>query len=248
MLRPVLWFGTAYTLVIIFHEAAHALTGKTLGIPSTLFNFWVNHDFSQATAGERAAVGIAGPMSGLVIALAGWLTYRRVRGSAAVLPLAYLTAFGLANFFGNLMSAAFVGDFSNAAVLLGLTPMMRYTASVIGAVAVAAILFGAGRELMRLAPPDVSRTAAILGLIVLPAIVGTAVVIVINQPTPLGPSFASARVSEAAFWISGVFGMLSVRQRTKGHHGNWRIVLADGAVAVVAFVAVRAMARGILLR
>jgi hypothetical protein len=58
----------------------------------------------------------------------------------------------------------------------------------------------------------------------------------------------TARVSEGAFWVFGVFGMLSTRQRTPAESEDWRIRWTDGAVAIVAIVAVRTMATGILLR
>jgi hypothetical protein len=61
-LRPVLSYPTAYMIVIVVHEGAHALTAVALGFPSTLYNFWVNHQFTGATLAERAIVGAAGPL------------------------------------------------------------------------------------------------------------------------------------------------------------------------------------------
>src|SRR5438094_843540 len=116
LLRPVVWFPTAYTIVIILHEASHAIAAVALGFPSTLFNFWVDHNFAGATAAQRAVVGAAGPTVSLMFGFACWLVYRKVKNSRAGLPFLYLAASGVTNFFGNLMSAAFVGDFSNAAV------------------------------------------------------------------------------------------------------------------------------------
>src|SRR5262252_547566 len=110
MLRPLVWSGTAYTLIIIFHEAAHAAAGAALGIPSTLFNFWVDHDFARATADQRAIVFAAGPTISLVVGLVCWIAYRRVTSLRVGLPLTYLAAGGVGNFFGNLISASFVGD------------------------------------------------------------------------------------------------------------------------------------------
>jgi hypothetical protein len=244
-LRPVLWFATAYTLVIILHETAHAVAALALGIHSTLFNFWVDYDPSQATTIDRAAIGIAGPTVCLVIGVICWSAYRRTR---VAMPWLYLAAFGVTNFFGNLLSAAFLGDFSNAAVLLGLSPAMRYVASVVGAVSVAAMLFVTGRHLAQAGPRGVSRLETVWGLIVLPALAGTALIIAINQPTPMGPNFASARAAESAFWLFGVLGAFTVPQRPTAVDGKWRVGLADGAVAIAALVAVRIMATGILLR
>jgi hypothetical protein len=42
-------------LVIITHEGAHALSAVALGFPSTLFNFWVDHQFTgQPWCNERS--------------------------------------------------------------------------------------------------------------------------------------------------------------------------------------------------
>src|SRR5262249_28753552 len=143
----------------------------------------------------------AGPTFSLVVGLVCWVIHQRVTGSRAALPLLYLAALGVGNFFGNLMSVAFVGDFSNAARVLGLGPAIRYSASVTGGVCLAAISFGAGRVLAGSAPPDIGRLGTVWGLVVLPAIVGIALVIVINQPTPMGPSFITARLAEGAMWL-----------------------------------------------
>jgi hypothetical protein len=245
-LRPLLWFVTAYTLIIICHETAHAVAALALGVPSTLFNFWVDHD--GATTLEQAVIGVAGPTLSLVIGVVCCLAYRRARRTRAALPWLYLAAFGVATFFGNLMSAAFVGDFSNAAMLLGLSPTIRSVASFIGAAFVAGVPFVAGRELARSAPRGVGRGEAILGLIVVPALVGTALIIAINQPTPMGPNFASARAAESVFWLFAVLGAFTVPHPTTAVDGQWRVGVADGAIALAALVAVRVLASGIPLR
>jgi len=245
ILRAALWFSTAYTLVIIVHEAAHALTAVALGVPSTLFNFWVNHDFSRTTLHTRAAVGIAGPTAGLVLGLVCLAIYRRRTWSAAGLPLLYLTVFGLGNFFGNLMSAAFLGDFSSAAVMLGLSPAARTVASVAGVVSLAVITFLAGRELWSWVPPGVHRFVGVAGIVALPLVMGTAVIVAINQPTPFGLSaFASARAGEGAFWLFAAIGSWLVRS-TPADRAPLRLHWVDGMAALLVLVAVRAMARGI---
>jgi hypothetical protein len=213
MLRPTVWFATAYAIIIIVHESAHAITAVGLGFPSTLFNFWVNHDFARASAGERAVVGAAGPAASLLIGSACCFIYWRIKNTAAGLPLLYLAAFGATNFFGNLMSAAFVGDFSNAAVTLGLSQTTRLVAAFTGAVAVAGILFATGRELWHWTPRHTGRIGAILGLVAVPSLVGTTVLVLLNQPTPMGPSFVTARAGEGLFWLFAALGLLLTRQR-----------------------------------
>ena len=247
MLRPALWFATAYTIVIIFHEAAHAITSVALGYPSTLFNFWVNHEFAQATAGERAVIFVAGPTASLLTGVGCWVVYRGLKNSAGGLPFLYLTAFGVTNFFGNLMSAAFIGDFSNAAVRLGMSQSARIATAVTGAVAVAGILVATGRELWHWTPRHTSRVGGVLGLVVVPSLVGMALVVLINQPTPMGDSFVTARAGEGAFWLFAAIGLLITRQRRTADAMPLRLHWTDGAVAIVVFLAVKTMARGIPL-
>ena len=248
MIRPVVWYATAYMIIIILHEAAHATTAVWLGFPSTLFNFWVNYDSARGTTGEQAAVGIAGPTASLLAGLVCWFIYRRVKNSMAGLPLLYLASSGVANFFGNLMSAAFIGDFSNAAVGLGLSPTVRYEAAFIGAVAVLAIYFVTGRELRQWTPPHVGNIGAALGLVVVPALVGTALVTIVNQPTPMGSAaFLSARAGEASLWLVGALAGLLTRPRTTGSGPRVHVHWIDGAAALAVFLAVKVMARGILL-
>jgi hypothetical protein len=247
VLRPTVWFATAYTIIIIFHEAAHALTAAALGIPSTLFNFWVNHEFARASADERAVVFVAGPAASLLVGSAGWFIYRRVRNSAAGLPFLYLTAFGVTNFFGNLMSAAFVGDFSNAAVRLGMSQTARVVAALTGAIAVAGVLFAVGRELWQWTPRHAGRIGGALGFIVVPSLVGMAVVVLINQPTPMGPSFVTARTAEGLFWLFAAIGLLITRQARAADLPPVKVHWTDGAVAIGVILAVRVMARGISL-
>ena len=87
------------------------------------------------------------------------------------------------------MSAAFVGDFSNAAIVLGLSSALRYAASALGMVGVVGVLFAAGRELRQWSPSNVGRFRSVLGLTVAPMLVGTIFIIVVNQPTPMGAAF-----------------------------------------------------------
>jgi hypothetical protein len=242
--RPIAWFAIAYSLNIVLHEGAHAFTAFALGVPSTLFNFSVNTDGASASDGTRALIGIAGPVMSLIIGMVCFCLYRRKRESAGGLPLLYLATFGATIFFGNLMSAAFVGDFSTVASALDLPMAMRYSVSVIGAVAVAGILFLTGRELTRWTPAHLDRVARAASIIGLPVLVGTALVVLVNQP--LSSAFVVARAGEASFWLFAFAGVLTVRMpRTVGTSLRFR--RTDALVLVIAILIVRVMARGIAL-
>jgi hypothetical protein len=247
MTRRVLWFATAYTIVIIVHEGAHAITAYDLGLETTLFNFWVNIDpANQATIGQRAAYGIAGPISGLIVGVVSWLAYRRIDGSAAAIPLLYLTAHGVSNFFGNLMSTAFIGDFSNVAVWLGVPMGVRYAVSAAGALITATVLFVAGRELRLWTSAQANRAAAAFADVLLPAAIGTALIILVNQPIPL-PDFAVARIGEGAFWIFAAAGAFKAPVPSTQDGGERRVLWQDLAIAVLMIAVVRVMVIGIPL-
>jgi hypothetical protein len=247
VLRPIFWFATAYTINIILHEGAHAVAAYAFGFRTTLFNFWANPDLTHATASERATISVAGPMFSLWFGFVCWFTYRRVRGSAAGMPFAFLTAFGVSNFFGNLMSASFVGDFSNAAAVLHLPMNARYLASLLGALAVGAILFVTGRELRRWTPQRVGRFAAAAGVVALPALAGTALVVLVNQPMPMPGSFLAARAGEASFWIFAAVGTFIARNRPTAGDADLRLRWLDGVVAIIVVLAVRLLVQGISL-
>ena len=249
MLRRILWFATAYTLVIIVHETAHALTACALGLETTLYHFWANIDpGNRATIAGRSAYGVAGPVASLLLGIAAWLTYRnrRIHGSAAAMPLLYLAALGISNCFGNLMSAAFIGDLSNVSNWLGLPGSARYAISILGAIVLTAVMFVAGRELARWTTPRASRATAALTAVVLPVVIGTAMIIVVNQPVPIA-GFATARVGESAFWLFAAAGAFTAAPQSVQERADLRLRWQDGAIAAFVVAAVRVMSLGIPL-
>jgi hypothetical protein len=246
ILRPTLWFTAASIVSVLLHELAHAVTAHAVGKAAEMHQYWVNWDWLTATVSQRAIVGVAGPVFSLALGLLCFVFYRKFAQSSAGLPLLFLSTIGVAIFFGNLMSMAFVGDFSNAATVLGLPTSIRYGASLIGAVSSAAVLFWQGRELRRWVPADAGRVFGAIGITAIPVIIGTAFIILINQPTPPDMAFASARVSEAAFELFAVAGAIVTRSRST----RIRFPLPtwiDAAVLIIAVFAVRVMAVGIPL-
>jgi hypothetical protein len=247
MTRRILWFATAYTIVIIIHEAAHAFVARAAGLEVELFNFWASIDpQNHATTAQRAAFGSAGPVSSLVVGLMAWLAYRAVSRSRAAMPLLFLAACGVSNFFGNLMSAAFIGDFSNVATWMGLPMSVRYAASAVGAIGVALVLFATGRQIARWVPPQPSRLAAVLTGVIVPVAIGTALIILVNQPAPI-PGFVAARVGESVVWIFAAAGMWTAARASSADGANSRLHWIDGVIAVLVLVIVRVMTTGIPL-
>jgi hypothetical protein len=236
ILRPALWFASASMVTTILHESTHACVAYALGIRATLFNYAVDLDLrsARATIPERALIGVAGPLFCLTLG---------TRGSAAELPLLYLSLFGIGTFFGNLMSTSFVGDFAAAALMLNLPMAVRYTVSLIGGLLLAAVHFRAGREIARWVPARIDKMPGALGITVLPAVIGTAVVILVNLP--MSPSSMAARAAEASFWLFAVIGAVTVRRPSDQDGHVLRLRWADGVVMLLAVLAVRLMVRGI---
>jgi len=231
-------------LTTILHELAHAATAFALGVRSTLFNYFADLHITQiqAATNRPVLISVAGPLFCLAFGILSWLTFRRARGSVAELPLLYLSVFGVATFFGNLMSTSFVGDFSGAAVALRLPMTVRYAITAIGGVSVAAIHFWVGRELVQWIPAHIGKGAGMLGIIALPMVLGTAGVILVNWPMPEASAYA--RVAEASFWLFAAVGALMTRRDSRKRAGlglRW----SDGAVTLLAVLIVRLMVRGI---
>jgi hypothetical protein len=248
ILRPIVWFAGASMVTTILHEGAHAFAALALGVPSTLFNYSANLDLTPTQAASHAPVLIrlAGPLFCLAfgtLSLFGFNRARRASQSAFALPLLYLSVFSLGTFSGNLMSTAFVGDFSAAAVALGLPMIVRYVIAVAGALAVAALHFWAGRELVQWVPAHIGRVAGMLGIIALPVALGTTAVILINQPMPR--AWVNPRIAETGFWLFAAVGVLTTRREFRELRASPAPRWADGAMILLAIVAVRLMVGGI---
>jgi hypothetical protein len=244
--RPVLWFVTASTINVILHEGAHALLAFSLGVPSTLRQYWVDWPPGTATLAQAAAIRAWGPTFSLLVGVGCWLLYRSRSRTAAGLPLLYLSAIGVAMFFGNLMSAAFVGDFSGVATWLNLPLAARYAASAVGALGVAAVMFSLGRELRQWIPEKAGRAFGVMAVAALPAVAGTALIILINQPVPPALNFTMARISEQAFALFTVIGAATGPRVSTGGR-SFRLRWIDGTIAIAAVLAVRIMVFGIRL-
>ncbi len=245
VLRPIIWFAAASMATTILHELAHVLTAFALGVRSTLYSYSGDLDLTPAQAATNlpALIRVAGPAFCLALGVLAWILYRRARGSAAALPLLYFAVFGIGTFCGNLMSAAFVGDFSAIAVALGLPMAVRYAIAVAGALSVAGLHFWGGRELIQWVPARVGRVAGMLGIVALPVVLGMAAVILVNQPMP--QASVSARVAEAAVWLFAAVGALVARRPAQNERGSLALRWADGAALLLAVLVVRLTVPGI---
>jgi hypothetical protein len=243
VLRPALLFIGAYIFTNNLHELAHAAAAYWLGVPSTLFHFYVDMDLAGQTPYVQALVRAAGPVFSLVLGVLCWFLHRAVRRSWFELPLFYLAVFGVANFLGNISSAAFVGDFSTIAAAFNLSEQVRYAIAGVGLFLLIGFAFDIGRELREWLPAAVGAFRGTLAVAVLPAIAGMAAIVAVYQPMPA--TSMTARFGEAAFWIFAAVGTLvgSVRPSQEGK--GLVVRPGDWAFALLAVLMLRVMALGI---
>lgn len=94
-------------------------------------------------------------------------------------------------------------------------------------------------------PSSVGRFRSVLGVAVAPMLVGTILIIVVNQPTPVGAAFLPARLVEGSLWIFVAAGAMATSRRNPDAHPPLGPRWIDALVAIAVTVAVRVMARGI---
>ena len=241
IVRPIVWFATASIATTVFHELSHALVAYAFGVRSTLHNYSValHPTPTQAVSSIPAIIGIAGPTLCLVMGILAWVLFRRARATAAELPLLFFTVFGIATFFGNLMSVSFVGDFSRAANVFHLPMGARHSLSLAGAAGMAAIHFWGGRALTRWVPSTVGRMAGTLGIVVVPVVIGTALVLLANAPSVS----VAVRSAEAGAWVFAAAGALMAYPYGGGE--PIKLEWVDLAAAFLAALIVRLLMGGV---
>ncbi len=243
VLRPIVLSTAAYTTIGILHELAHALTAYALHVPSTLYHLYARLEPGAGDLNQRAIIRAAGPVFCLCLGLASLFGYKKAEPSRTALPLLYLAWFGVVTFFGNLMGTPFVGDFSAIALAFASSMPFRYAAAVVGFLAICGLSFFMGTELRRWSPAGVSSANATLGMVVMPAIVGTALALLIFLPFP--PGWVSARIGESAFWIFAAVGTFISRKQPADSSRDLALGWPDIALLLAAILAVRLMAFGI---
>src|SRR6185436_8310865 len=121
---------------------------------------------------------------------------------------------------------------------------IRLAITITALILVCAFLFVMGRELAKWAPPEASRSAAMVQMTVLPAVLGTALVILAFLPLP--GQFILGWISTSFFWLFTAAGaFFGSKDRSASEDLRIRPFDYVGAAAVLA--AVRILATGILL-
>jgi len=243
-LRPTLLFFTAYALNTTAHELAHALMAYSLGIRATLFHFYVNPEFTGPQAGERVLVAAAGPLFSLVFGLVCWLVYKKTRFESSKLSWLYLAILGISIFLGNLFSIPSGGDFGTAAVILNVTPSVRLSISIVSLGLICVFLYSMGQELVKWAPHGFSRTTAMVHMVVIPAVLGTGVVILAFLPMPA--QFIAGWIATSFFWLFSAGGAY-VAPKYATASGDLRTRPIEYVAAAAMLAVVRILVAGVSL-
>jgi hypothetical protein len=203
---------------------------------------YVHINGTDGTVNQRVIISAAGPVFCLIIGLICWFAYSRRISAHADLLLLYLGWFGVATLLGNLISTPFVGDFSAITQALQMRMSVRYGLSVTGALLLCGVAFLVGRELRQLAPLGAGALKALIGVIIVPVIGGTAAVILISLPMP--SEFALGRVAESSFWLFAALGTLLSRKHFQNILRR-RLSWVDFALVLLAVSVLRLMVGGI---
>ena len=246
-LRLVLAFFAAYGLNTVLHECAHALIAHLLGLPATLFHFFVNIDYPSGDVRTRALCAIAGPLFSLGFGLVCWVTYKRFQTRPQGLLLLCLSILGTSIFLGNLFSTSFVeGDFGVATTLLKLSPGARLIMTLAGGLLLAGFLYRMGQELLYWTPLERNRLRTAIHVIVWPVALGTALVIIAFLPMP--PAFIQGWIASSSFWVFAAVGVIVAQKRAPADKAcDMSIQAIDLIAAAAVVVVVRVLTHGINL-
>lgn len=246
-LRLVLAFFAAYGLNTALHECAHALMAHFLGLPATLFHFYVNIDYPSGENRTRVLCAIAGPLFSLGFAALCWVLYKTFQTRPEALLLLYCSILGTSVFLGNLFSTSLVaGDFGVAATQLNLPASACLAMTLAGGLLLAAFLYRMGPELLHWTCPQPTALSAAVQVVVWPVAIGTALVIIAFLPMP--PTFIQDWIASSLFWIFAAVGVVVAQKRASASKARTLpLHVVDLVAALAVLLLVRVLAHGIHL-
>ena len=246
-LRLVLAFFVAYALNTALHECAHALMARFLGLPATLFHFYVNIDYPSGDSRTRVLCAIAGPLFSLGLGALSWGLYKKLQARPEALLFLYLSILGISIFLGNLFATSLVpGDFGVATTQLNLSAGVRLTMTLAGGFLLSAFLYRMGREILQWTSPKPNPVQTALQVIGWPVVLGTALVIIAFLPMP--PAFIQDWIASSSFWVFAAVGVVVGQKRDLvGKTRELPVQAIDFVAPVGVLLLVRVLAHGINL-
>ena len=243
--KPTLLFFSALVTNFILHELSHAIAAYLLHIKSSMYQLYVNPDSAHASLSQNIIIAATGPVFSLCLGLLFWWVYKKQSFSSIKLFSLYGAITGVNIFFGNVFATSFAGDFHNVELFINLRQTVCYIISGIGLLALITFMFYMGKQLMLFYLPfKTTKATMILYMIVMPVILGIALLLLTYSPLP--PNSIPNRIIESMFWIFAVIGALRFKQeentlKTNLSQMNW----FDISLTIGVIIVVRIMARGI---
>jgi hypothetical protein len=205
VLKLVLLFFSAHAVNTILHELSHALMACALGIRSTMFHLFVNPDLAHARQTEIILVAAIGPIFSLGLGTLSWVAYRKSRTLTLKLLMLYSATFGISIFLGNLFSTAFAGDFNAVANAAGIPFAIRSAATAIGLMLLVGFMYRMGGQFVSFGLSlEGGKMKAVAATTVLPALLGTGVMILAYLPLPI--NLIIGMMGECFFWLFAAIG------------------------------------------
>lgn len=242
--KLVLSFFSAYSLNVVLHEVAHAVAAYGLGMRSTVYHYYANIDLANSSTRSRALVAAAGPIFSLLLGLSCWWCRGAIRIGRFGPLLLYGAVFGVSIFFGNLMSASFVGDFGTVARLLEFDATSRHSMTIAGLVLLPVFMCVMGSKFLPWASHGASWWRVQAEVIVVPAIFGTLLVILAFLPMPT--AFVLSWITTSVFWVFAAIGVfVAARRNGGGEQSRLPAERSDYIVAAGVLLLVRVLVNGI---
>ena len=210
--KPTSLFFSALVTNFILHELSHAIAAYLLHIKSSMYQLYVNPDSAHANLSLNIIIAATGPVFSLCLGLLFWWIYKKQSFSSIKLFSLYGAITGINIFFGNVFATSFAGDFHNVELFINLRQTVSYIISGIGLLALITFMFYIGKQLMLFYLPfKTTKATMILYMIIMPVILGIALLLLTYSPLP--PNSISNRIIESMFWIFAVIGALRFKQK-----------------------------------
>ena len=203
----VLFFSAAL-LHGIGHDVAQAVAAWGVGIPSTLYHFFVLFDVPTTNGapmlGAREVVVIYGApvVFSAIVSLAGAWVYDNVRSAAAALFALYFAAFGAIGVLSSVLSTPISGGPHNIALVLDVPIALQIGLSVPAGLMLIIVMWLIGS---RLQPPA--------GTLVVPFVAATAARLLVYAPMPW--PMAGMLLGGSAVWLVAIAGSVWEHRRAR---------------------------------
>lgn len=192
ILNSAVCYLLAFLLTTVLHELGHAIVGSVLGSSPVLHHNYVAHLEREALPViHQVWIGLAGPLVSFAQGLVLLPVVNRRRGGGLFnLLMLWCMLLGFGNFLGYLMTGPLftTGDIGKVFVLLETPMALRIGIAVLGAAALAWLAYFSTRPFLRFATQPAlvedaaSRTAFNFRIIIVPWLIGSAVVTLLYLP------------------------------------------------------------------